>query len=726
MARAPAGARGPLRYNNPMAVIDVILDIPSKAFDGAFSYYVGPNLEPDVEVGCAVLVTFNRREEVAFVMAKRDGGEGDSQYSGVKEVLSEPYFDERTAELMLWIAHKYIAPLPAAIRLALPFAGTPKFVRHKDGTRTLVKASRRPKNCEFKAEEVAACSGNYKRPEKLTDEQEHALFIIENSAPGACVLIDGVTGSGKTEIYLQAIENAIAKGKTAIVLVPEIALTPQTVARFESRFPGEIAVMHSKMKPSERRQQWFWIKDGNAKVVVGPRSALFAPLKNVGIVVIDEEHETTYKQELAPRYHARDVAAKKMELEGGVLIEGDATPSIDVLYLAKHDPNWTRVELTRRATGMKMPKVEVVNMSDLPNGGKNSLFSEHLKKAILEELAAKHKVVLLLNQRGFSRFLLCKECGFVPECPNCASSLTFHEAGNMLKCHHCGYEVASPARCPNCGSPYLGRIGYGTQRVEAELRAFISEAEFNRAQSLGSCSGIEQDPRDCARSAHPTIVRMDADTTAEAHSHEKLLREFDEAEAAVLLGTQMIAKGLDFEEVTLVGVINADTTMHVPDFRAAERTYDLIEQVSGRCGRSKLPGKVIVQTYEPDNAAIRAAMAHDREMFLRVELPKRSVLKFPPYVSMINVLVWSNVKEEAQMEAARIADELRDLLKDYDVKIAGANPCPFEKLQRSWRFHILLKFKDQDIEPLLENYFRKHRSKYSANVAVDVDPISVL
>lgn len=684
-----------------MALIDVVIDLKTQALEGVFTYYCPDEMGADV--GCAVLVEFSHRQRIGFVVAKRPGGVAENGETKVKEVLSDSYFDEKMANLLLWVAHKYISPLPAAIRLAIPKAGVPRIVEHADGTTTLTRPRRRPKNSTFRAEEVSAASKNYVRPEALTDEQQVALETIMNSAPGHATLIDGVTGSGKTEVYLQAIENEVAQGRSAIVLVPEISLTPQTVARFESRFPGQVAVMHSKMTESERRQQWFWIKDGNAKVVVGPRSALFAPLENVGIVVIDEEHETSYKQELAPRYHARDVAKKMMEICGGKLVLGDATPSIDALYLAKHNPEWTRVELKFRATGAKMPAVELVNLSELKKGGRFTLFSKRLQDAIVRELRANHKVVLLLNQRGFSKFLLCKDCGFVPECPNCASSLTFHEAGNVLKCHHCGYEVGSPGRCPSCGSPYLARLGVGTQRVEAELRALLSEAE-----------------------CEATIVRMDADTTAKDHSHETLLREFDDAERAVLLGTQMIAKGLDFEDVTLVGVINADTTMHVPDFRAAERTYDLIEQVSGRCGRNKLPGRVIVQTYEPDNCALRAAMTHDRDMFLRVELPKRSVLKFPPYVSMINVLIWSANKDAAAQEAQKIAADLRELLKDDEVQVAGANPCPFEKLQKSWRFHILLKFGDAEISEKLENYFRKRRRTPQINVAVDVDPIQVL
>lgn len=681
-------------------IADVVIDRKTKVLDIAYSYCVPSEL--DVEVGCAVLVDFHERTSVGFVVSLHEGDPSDKK--DILEVLSEPYFDTTMANLLLWIAHNYISPLSTAIRMAIPPGGTPRVVQHQDGATSVVKPLRRPKKQSFYAKEVAAASKAYERPSTLTTEQNLALGAINCAAPNSVILVDGVTGSGKTEVYLQAIEKVIARGKTAIVLVPEISLTPQTVARFESRFPGEVAVMHSKMTQGERRAQWFWIAEGNAKVVVGPRSALFSPLKNVGIIVIDEEHESSYKQESAPRYHAREVAREFVRLSGGVLVLGDATPSIDALYLAKHEPNWQRVVLSRRATGAKMPCVEVVDMTKLEKGGRFILFSQHLQTAILDELKACHKVVLLLNRRGFAHNLQCRECGFVPECPNCSTSLTFHEAGNLLKCHHCDYKVQSPPRCPACGSPLLGRIGVGTQRVEAELRMLLTD-EFDDV----------------------AVVRMDADTTSQAHSHEQLLQEFGDAKRAVLLGTQMIAKGLDFEEVTLVGVLNADTTMHVPDFRAAEKTFCLIEQVSGRCGRASLPGKVIVQTFEPDNCAIRAAQTHDREMFLRVELPKRSVLKFPPYCQMINVLVWSSNVNLAQAEIEAIHGELCELLAGHDVNISPAMPCPFEKLQKSWRFHIVLKAPNSNkIAPLLESHFRKRKQNTFVNVAVDVDPISVL
>ena len=696
-----------------MAVAEVVIDSKTKALDCTFTYLIPDSLS--AEVGQAVLVDYNKREYVGFIVSVSDDKtEADFEFvlNPIKEVLSESYFDEKTACLLIWLAHKYIAPLPTSLRLACPIGGTPRIVEHKDGTSELKKPPARSKKVTFCAEEVALRASSYSKPDSLTLEQKKALKVLEEARArgrGECVLIDGVTGSGKTEVYLQIIEHVLNAGQNAIVLVPEIALTPQTVARFVSRFGDEVAVLHSKMTQAQRRQQWFWIKEGNARIVIGARSALFAPLENVGIVVIDEEHETSYKQESAPRYHARDVAKRMMEISGGLLVLGSATPSIESLYFSKHASDWQRVELTSRATGSKMPKVEVVDMTNLPHGGKYSIFSTRLKTLLFEELKANHKVVLLLNQRGFSKFLLCRDCGFVPKCPNCSTSLTFHEAGNILKCHHCGYVVTSPPTCPNCGSHHLKRLGTGTQKVEGELKLLLAKD---------------------AELASTKVVRMDADSTSTANAHEQLLDEFASAKRAVLLGTQMIAKGLDFEDVTLVGVINADTMMHVPDFRASERTYSLIEQVSGRCGRAKLPGTVIVQTYEADNCALRAAQSHDRELFLRVELPKRKILKFPPYVSIIRFLIWSSVKDAAETEATKLLEKLQEGFAEEvsaDLSISPVSACPYEKLQKSWRFHILMKVPlNMDVSTKVEDIFRKFHANKFVSTAVDVDPISIV
>ena len=547
----------------------------------------------------------------------------------------------------------------------------------------------------------------------LTAGQASALAAIDAArerGAGEVVVVDGVTGSGKTEVYLQAIEAALAAGRTACVLVPEISLTPQTVGRFRGRFGDTVAVMHSRMGAGERYDQWDFIRSGAARVVVGARSALFTPLANVGLIVIDEEHEGSYKQDSAPRYHARDVAVWMARRAGAAVVLGSATPSIEALHACAKDPRWHHVELPERANGRPLPAVQVVDMAREFGGGSRSMFSRALSRALAEELAAGRKAVLLLNQRGFAKFLLCRECGFVPECPSCSTSLTFHERGNFLICHHCGYRVTAPPTCPECGSPYLRKFGAGTQRVEADLRVLLDATP-------GVGPGVP-------------IVRMDADTTGGKGAHQRLLEEFAAADAAVLLGTQMIAKGLDFEDVTLVGVINADTMLRLPDYRAAERTFALVEQVAGRAGRAELPGRVLVQTYEADAAPIRAAAAYDRALFLRDELPKRRMLRYPPYVRMANVLVWGKDEEAVRTSAAALYEGLAAQVRDFGGEgwdVLPATPCVLAKLRGTYRWHLVVKCPlDGDLSGVLLPYFRARKPEREVNVAVDVDPDDLL
>ena len=551
------------------------------------------------------------------------------------------------------------------------------------------------------------------RKPQLTPGQEQALDAISSAcdaADGHVVLVDGVTGSGKTEVYLQAIERVLAQGRTACVLVPEISLTPQTVGRFRGRFGDTVAVMHSRMSAGERYDQWDFSRSGAARVVVGARSALFTPLVNVGLYVIDEEHEGSYKQDSAPRYHAREVACWMARRSGAAVVLGSATPSIEALYRCAKHPRWTQVRLPERANGRPMPAVRVVDMAREFAEGSRSMFSAALTRALQEELSQGRKAVLLLNQRGFAKFLLCRECGFVPKCPHCDTSLTYHERGNFLACHHCGYRQASPAVCPECSSPYLKKFGAGTQRVEDELRCALDAMP-------GVGPGVP-------------IIRMDADTTSGKGAHERLLEQFAAAQAAVLLGTQMIAKGLDFDDVTLVGVINADTQLQLPDFRAHERTFDLIEQVAGRAGRAQLPGRVLVQTYEADAAPIRAAARYDRALFLRDELPKRKMLGYPPYVRMANVLVWGAHEADVAALARELAVELAELARAFGGdgwSVLPATPCVLAKLRNTYRWHVVVKCPaDADVSAVLLPVFRGRKADKWVNVAVDVDPDDLL
>ena len=816
-----------------MKLASVILDIPTQALDAPYTYAlpatdgedsvcasssefaqmeslfgddtlagsaVGSGAVDPVEVGCAVLVPFGRRQAVGFVIDVFEAGlPGDETWPSsldarkLKSIirgLSKPYFDEEGAACAQWLANRYIAPLSSCVRLFTPPGGIPRMVHGRDGRWRLeeqkvgevddrwvvagpeLSAFEPRKNAvrqeaivaavrtgELRVSELSAQMGAISSTLRaleakgvvrivrrrrmrgtpdgapsafapiastiasdgftpspkpaLTPGQESALAAIDRAREHACgevVVVDGVTGSGKTELYLRAIEKTLAEGRTACVLVPEISLTPQTVGRFRGRFGDMVAVMHSRMSQGERYDQWDFIKSGAARVVVGARSALFTPLSNIGLIVIDEEHEGSYKQDSAPRYDARDVARWMVARSGGVLVMGSATPSIEALYACEQGGSWTKADLPDRANGKPLPTVEVVDMAAEFRGGSRAMFSRKLVEGLRSELSLGRKAVLLLNQRGFAKFLLCRDCGFVPTCPSCDTSLTYHERGRMLVCHHCGHTEIAPAVCPECGSPYLKKFGAGTQRVEAELRALLDGMP-------GVGPGVP-------------IIRMDADTTSGKGAHERLLEQFAGADAAVLLGTQMIAKGLDFEDVTLVGVINADTQLHLPDYRAAERTFSLIEQVAGRAGRADLPGRVLVQTYEADNVAIRAAATYDRERFLRAELPKRRILLYPPFVRMANVLVWGKDEPSVRTTAERLFIELGAHIRDFGGdgwSVLPASPCVLAKLRGVYRWHVVVKCPPRDdLSRVIAPLFRARVPEADVNVAVDVDPNDLL
>ena len=729
-----------------------------------------------VQVGCPVLVPFGGRKAVGFVSSISDALPEDIDASRLKpleEILGKPCFNAIGARCAQFLADRYLAPFSTCIRLFMPPGGVPRMERVNGSwqvTRPMVAevderwASLAPgaegfsprkgavkqelilkalRQGNLRVAELTAEYGNvssslkslegkgvirierrrrmrgeesdgsafrrcvHERPQ-LTASQKDVVAAISDAAAradGHVVLVDGVTGSGKTEVYLRAIEEALAKGKGAIVLVPEISLTPQTVARFRGRFGDTVAVLHSRMSQGERFDQWDLIREGQARVVVGARSALFAPMENVGIVIIDEEHEGSYKQDKAPRYVTRDVAEWMARAHGAVLVLGSATPSLESLYRCRTDERWRRVEMPVRANGKPLPEVEVVDMAREFGGGNRSMFSRGLKAALFDVLEKGEKAVLLLNQRGFAQFLLCRDCGFVPECDSCSTSLTYHEQSAKLICHHCGKTWHVPAVCPKCGSPYLKRFGAGTQRVEAELNALL-------------------EGRECR------VIRMDADTTSRKGSHQRLLEQFAQPGAAVLLGTQMIAKGLDFDDVTLVGVINADTMLKLPDFRSSERTFDLIEQVAGRAGRAEKPGFVVVQTYSAQDVAVQAAAHYDRERFLSSELELRQGLGYPPFVRMANVLVWGRDKDRVRSVAMDLYADMDRLAVEHGEGswlIFPPTPCVLERLKGQWRFHVVLKFPlDADPAGFLGPYFRSRGTERDVKVSIDIDPVSLL
>ena len=757
-----------------MLVATVVLDIPTQAFDRGFSYEIPSSME-GISVGCAVLVTFGRRDAVGFVVSLETKEAKDLAFNikPIKQVLTEPFFTESGAQCAQFLADRYVAPLSSCIRLFVPPGGAPRvervagrwqltnpltrqvderwivrlpaadnFTPRKNAVKQravlqaleqgdlrvsdvraeygavdsvlssleakgVIKVEKRRK---IRAgEEVSSVfASRVQTGLTLTPDQKEAVEVIQraySAQEGRVVLVDGVTGSGKTEVYLCAIEEVLAKGQSAIVLVPEISLTPQTVARFRGRFGNTVAVLHSRMSNGERFDQWDAIRSGSARVVVGARSALFAPVQNLGIVIIDEEHEFSYKQDQAPRYVTRDVAAWLVGRLGAVLVLGSATPSIEALYQCKTNALWQRVEMPARANGKQLPCIQVVDMGKEFGGGNRKMFSRALQEALFEVLDKGQKAVLLLNQRGFAQFLLCRDCGFVPECSDCSTSLTYHEVEARLKCHHCGKEQPVLATCPKCGSPYLKRFGAGTQRVEAELRALLAQKTYE-------------------------IIRMDADTTSKKGAHQRLLEQFACADAAVLLGTQMIAKGLDFDEVTLVGVINADTMLHLPDFRSGERTFDLIEQVAGRSGRAHLSGKVIVQTYSATEPAIACAARYDRARFLEHELTLRKDMQYPPFVRLANVLMWGKDEQKVCAVGAELFANIKKEIERQGAQgwmVFPPTACVLSRLKGVWRYHLLIKAPVSDsISEILAPLFRARKPARDVQVSLDIDPISLL
>ena len=718
----------------------VAVDVKTRALAAPFTYTVPARLDASVVPGCCVVVEFGRRPAVGYVLAvdeTLDPGLTGARLLPIQQVLSEALFLPEAGEVAQWVAQEYASSLADAVRLFLPPGFTAKMVRDEaSGAWALQQARVEPvddcwvhiteqgrayeprKNAHAERAVVEALlkgpmrqvelglavsgvSTVVKRLEKkgvvacerkerlrgssitelssaraprlglehLTSGQLSALRAIEDAraqGQGGVVLIDGVTGSGKTEVYLEAIERTLAAGKGACVLVPEISLTAQTVGRFRNRFGDAVAVLHSRLTLGERRDQWELVRTGRARVVVGARSALFAPLADPGIYIIDEEHESSYKQSSSPRYHAREVAARLAQVHGCPLVLGSATPSLSSLArcdagshgaaLAGQGPAWTRVSMPERPGGRPMPEVQVVDMAQEFSQGWRSMFSRPLTSALMDVVERGEKAVLLLNQRGFARFLLCRDCGYVPRCEQCSTSLTYHERGHKLVCHTCGREYAVPPLCPECGSRYLRQFGAGTQRVEDELRGVL--------------------PEGC------TVVRLDA-----------------------------------------------DTTLKLADFRAAERTYDLLEQVAGRAGRGDVPGRVIIQTYQPRHPAILAVSRHDRSVFSENELAARQEVGYPPFVRLANVIMWGKVGADVEKVAWAVAEKLRDYAEVAlpGCEILGPAECALSRVEGNFRWHVLVKAAPQsELGAILGDALKRLQMPAQVSLAIDVDPYDLL
>ena len=723
----------------PDLVADIAVNI---AVHKTFHYRVPEEMRDRLVPGSRVRVPFGSRSIEGTVV----GFPGTSEVAGLKpvtDVLDNPLPPGLLA-LARWISDYYLHPLGQTIDALVPKSLSrtkPKkrrFLQIADGDHDM-GAIRGPKQSELllllcdrqvigmdELESFAPatirslCDAKMATIiEKEADERPDAGEFSPSVPPGlmpaqseavrrinetvACktfgvFLLHGVTGSGKTEVYLHAISGLANTGKGAIVLVPEIALTPQLLARFKGRFGGRVAVLHSGLTDRERSDEYRRIQAGQVDVAIGARSAVFAPFVNIGLIIVDEEHENSYKQDEGLRYSARDVAIMRAKLLGAVAVLGSATPSLESYYNARSG-KYQYLRLADRVDHRPMPEVAVIDVKTLP---RSSLYSPLLIEHITQRLARNEQSLLLLNRRGFSSVLICGDCGIAVKCPSCSVSLTFHKSEKTLKCHYCGFLTRPPDKCPACSGLAMKLLGSGTQRIEEELQALFPSAR---------------------------ILRMDSDSVKGRQAYETLLRKVDRREVDILLGTQMIAKGHDFPSVTLVGVVDADVGLNLPDFRAAEKTFQLITQAAGRAGRGELGGEVIIQTMNPHHYSVRHSMTHDYEGFYNEEITYRTQLGYPPVGRIIKIEIKS-AQEALAGEAAKTAqDRIRSLMRGKDTVLLGPAPAPISRVRGQYRFHLLLLSQQRDkIRSLAIEGRNAVEEKYGrkCRVIVDVDPVNLM
>jgi primosomal protein N' (replication factor Y) len=695
-----------------------------------------------VRVGAAVVVPFGARQRASGYVVGYPARAPEGAAREIREILGDTVVPPALQRLFQWVADHYLCTVAQVYQMALPRgtlngaikAKTQLVVTLQGGLSSdlskrqmqvvgvltgaggqmplteLVRAAQTTpallRTLEAKGAIAIAPQRIWRAPElptaaggavlEPTHEQAEAIAAIRAAEPGEVFLLHGVTGSGKTEVYLRTIADTLERREQALVLVPEIALTPQTVARFRARFGDRIAVLHSALGEGERFDEWQRLRSGDAQVGIGARSAVFAPLARLGLIILDEEHEGSYKQDNAPRYHARDVALQRAAFEGARVVLGSATPSLESFHRAEQG-DYRLLTLSRRVNERPLPPVEVVDMRAELEAGHRSIFSRSLSTALHEHLGRGEQAILLINRRGYSSFVMCRSCGEPVRCPNCSVSLTYHKTGEALRCHYCDHHAAPPERCPSCRSPYIKHFGAGTQQVAEAAAALLPEAR---------------------------IMRLDRDTTTRKGAHQRILGAFAAGEADVLIGTQMVAKGLDLPRVSLVGVMAADASLNLPDFRAAERSFQLLTQVAGRAGRGEIPGRVIVQTYAPGHPSVRAAQAHDFAAFYEREILAREELRYPPFQSLINVVVSA---EEADL-VWKVGEALADRLLAFPELMAlGPAEAPLFQLRGRFRIQVLIKTPDLAYgRSALREAVRQLERPQGVRLAIDVEPHSLL
>lgn len=721
--------------------VSVLTQIGVKAVDQTFFYHVPKLLENNIKIGVRVRIPFGNMILDGFVLGISDNSSYDN--SKIKDIINvideEPVLNKEMLLLGKYMSDNLLASLSSCYQVMLPKALKAevksnikiKYDRYLHRIKSIEEIDRYIDNCKYESQINLLCKlkegdilitkmsssintiikygfasiiyeeckrykydgiSNYKRV-NLTDKQRLVSdTIISSFGKSDTFLLYGVTGSGKTEVYMDVIEKAINNGKSAIMLVPEIGLTPQIVGKFISRFGNVISVLHSKLSDSERYDEYRKITDGEAKIVIGTRSAIFVPFNNIGVIIIDEEHTSSYKQDNNPRYSAINVAEWRSKYHNCPLVLGSATPSLESFAKAGNHV-YKLLSLTERAGGSVLPIVNIIDMKEEVKKG-NFILSDMLKNKISEVLSKGEQAIILLNRRGYSSTISCKECGYVYKCPNCDITYTYHKSSNNLKCHYCGYSMVLPNKCSICGSDNLKDYGLGTEKLEETLNSLYK-----------------------AR-----IVRMDVDTTSRKGQHQKIIDDFGEHKYDILIGTQMIAKGLDFPLVTLVGVVSIDSSLTSPDYRASENTFQLLSQVSGRAGRSESKGEVIIQTFNPDHYAITLAKNHDYIDFYKEEMKIRKMLKYSPYYYMVLVSITSKDYELGFKEANKIGSYIRNNISSDSI-VLGPTMANMFKVNNIYHYQIIIKYrKDDSLMKVLKFIIDMQVKNNKIDVSIDFNP----
>ena len=714
-------------------VIGVLVELSNKKLDKIFDYKVPTTLEKDIKIGIRVEVPFGRQTLEGFVLEIKDSSELDKLKEIIKVIDNDVVLNKELIELGKVMKKKTLSSLISCYQVMLPKALKAKnnvtvnkkydiFYRLNYNDEKLNDSQKKiidlfkDKDIVARKEVLDISSSSLKTllnkniliEEKrehyrmnytdksdsikvLTEEQNNVVEQV-NLLKHDIYLLHGVTGSGKTEVYIKLIDKVIKNNKTAIILVPEISLTPQMVSRFEQVFGNKIAALHSALSEGEKYDEYRRIARGEVSIVIGARSAIFAPITNIGIVIIDEEHSDSYKQDNNPRYNAKDIAIIRGKTYNCPVLLGSATPLLDT-YARSQKNVYKLLSLPNRVNGKSLPKVELIDMNEEM---KYSLghFSKKLINAIEETISNGEQVILLLNRRGYSSFVSCKNCSYTVKCPHCDISLTYHKSSNILRCHYCGYGTNLVKKCPECGEESLSSLGVGTEKIEEELHKYLKDAR---------------------------VLRMDVDTTSRKGMHKKMINAFKNHEYDILIGTQMVAKGLDFSLVTLVGVINADTSLSIPDFRSSENTFALLSQVSGRSGRAGKEGRVLIQTYNKDHYAIRLSKNHDYLGFYKEEMNIRRQLKYPPYYYICYIKISSKDEKLVLNESNKIKRALdRNLINDI---ILGPSPCIILKISDTYRYGIIIKYKkDTMLYETLEKIDNHYKDNNKITIDIDFNP----